>query len=258
MHAPHAHASSLHEEANRVLHPALVDGIAAGTALVLLFDSTLWWHFYSNALPLLPVVEQARAQRFRQAQHRETYVLAHALWRLALATLLDLDATDVPLASTPDGQPQLPGTIYATSLSHSGNHVAIAIGAVPTIGVDIEQSPPRAGLRDLAAMLCTRGEAEALELLPLAQREPALLALWTRKEALLKAFGVGLREAPASFAADPGQLIAPPPSAATAPVCRVHTLTLGPRLVGALAAPSEITRVAMHWLAPPPGCSDTT
>ena len=165
--------------------------------------------------------------------------------------MLNLDTADVPLNSTSNGQPQLPGTGYATSLSHSGDQVAIAIGRALAIGVDIEQSPPRAGLRDLAAMLCTPDEAAALAQLPHFQREPALLALWTRKEALLKAFGVGLREAPASIAVDVGQLIAPPPSAPDAPACRVHALALAPGLVGALAAPASITDIAVHWPPPP-------
>src|SRR5579859_3256141 len=196
------YASAFRDQAKRSLLQARFDG--PGTAHVLLFDSTPWRSFHDNAVCLLPSSEQERSHRLRQTRHRDTYVIAHALWRLALGDLLGVEAMDVPLTSTADGRPQLEGTGYATSLSHSGAYVAIAISRTTSIGIDIEQSPPRAGLRDLTSVLCTPTEAAAVEQLPPEQRELALLSLWARKEALLKAFGVGLREAPTSIAADIG------------------------------------------------------
>lgn len=220
----------------------------AGEARVVLFDSAPWAALCADAENLLDSREHERARRFRHARDRDTYVLAHACWRVALGLTLATDAANVPLVSSESGQPQLPDTGYATSLSHSDSHVAIAIAKANAVGVDIERSPPRNALHDLIDVLCAPVEAAALETLPIAARTPALLALWTRKEALLKAFGIGLRETPASIVADVERSIEPPASAPDAPACRVYQLDLPTPWVGALATSLAITRHSLHWL----------
>jgi 4'-phosphopantetheinyl transferase len=246
-----AFATTFLDEALRVLNLAALAPLTPGHAQVLLFDSLPWRSFHDEALPLLGEQERERSLRFRLVPQRETYVVAHALWRVALSRVLDRDPTAVPLAFAPGGQPQLAGTASATSLSHSGSHVAIALAPSRTIGVDIEQSPPRGRLRELAGMICTMEEAAAIRALPHERHEAALLALWTRKEALLKAFGTGLREAPETIAAPAGPLITPPASAGAVPACRIHPLALRPGLVGAMAAPDDIDGFTQLWLVSP-------
>lgn len=219
-------------------------------ARIIQFDSAPWWPLFQQAVQLLPEHEVARAHRFHHARDRNTYAIAHAFWRVALGLTLDCAADAVPLGRGTHGQPLLPGTPFATSLSHSGSQVAIAIANAQTVGVDIEQLPPRASLRELIALLCTPAEAHALEALPETARTPALLALWTRKEALLKAFGVGLRVAPSTIDAALGCTIEPPAAAADAPACRLYPLELSFSLTGALAAPPSITHIQMHTLLP--------
>ncbi|WP_201313971.1 4'-phosphopantetheinyl transferase superfamily protein [Dyella sp. EPa41] len=217
-------------------------------ALVVLFDSAHCVACRDEAMDVLSMPERERSHRFRQPQHRDEYVLAHAMWRLVLAEVLDVSPRDVSLASTSHGQPCLPGTGHATSISHSGGKIAVAVARGGCIGVDIEQSPPRMGMQDLLKVVCTAEEAEALRSLPEAMRDDAMLALWTRKEALLKAFGVGLLVAPSSIGADAGVSISPPAIAAGSPACIVRQLALPAGWTGALAAPRAITRVRMQWL----------
>ncbi len=224
---------------------------------VLLFDSTPWRHRRADAYALLSVRERERALRFVQPHDRDTYVLAHAFWRLALGHVLDTDAASVAFTITEAGKPLLPGNAHATSLSHTGSHVAVAIGMTATLGIDIEQSAPRTPLRDVARIVCSAAEMLALDALPAHSREFALLELWTRKEALLKAFGTGLREPPSSVQADIGVDIAPPASAGDVPPCRVHPIDLPTGLVGAIAAPASMTRVSLHLLASPHAGNDS-
>ncbi|WP_130618203.1 4'-phosphopantetheinyl transferase family protein [Dyella amyloliquefaciens] len=217
-------------------------------ALVVLFDSSQWTGFRSEASRVLPSQERERSLRFRQEQHRDAYVMAHAVWRLVLGDVLGMAPEDVALASTAHGQPCLPGTGYATSLSHSGNHVAIAVARAECIGIDVEQAPPRTGMRDLLKVVCTPEEADTIGAFAAHEQDAALLALWTRKEALLKAFGVGLLATPSTIRADAGMPIAPPALAADMPACIVHSLTLPKGWVGALAAPGHISELRVHWL----------
>ena len=158
----------------------------------------------------------------------------------------------VPLVATPSGQPILPGTGFSTSLSHAGDWVAIAIGGGAIIGVDIEQEPSRVHLADMVETVCTPAEAARLMALEVAERERFLLALWTRKEALLKAFGVGLGVDPAGFDVGTDEPVPPPAAAAGLPPCRVLSLDLAAGLVGAVAFPAGIERLDQHWLDPGP------
>ena len=224
-------------------------GVAAprdGAAGVLVFDSSLWLAHVAQAAGWLGAEERQRADRFRFERDYATYVLAHAVWRLALAGWLERTPAAVPLLRAPSGQPLLPGTGWATSLSHSASRVAIAAARAGMLGVDIERSPSPRRLDDLASTICTPMEAETVRQLPLAEREQALLVLWTRKEALLKATGTGLSVDPATFAVMPGSA-AGLPQAAHAP-CRLVDLALPEGLVGALALPWALDRYGVHLL----------
>lgn len=218
----------------------------ASEICVLLCDSAGWTDQAASAELLLDVGEQARAARFRFADDRATYVLAHGLWRLALANTLGIDATSVPLKTTSRGKPELPGMGFATSLSHSGRWIAIAIGQAATLGIDIELSPPRMRMTELMSTICSPAELIELKNRPAAVLESGLLSLWTRKEALLKAFGVGLAEAPASFSARTMDLVVPPASAPTQVSCRVHELAFPAGVIGALATPISVSVSAIR------------
>jgi 4'-phosphopantetheinyl transferase len=220
-----------------------------GEARVLVFESSTWIAHTDAAERVLGVGERQRAARFRFEPDRTTYILAHALWRMALGVCLGVAAAEVPLVSTPSGQPRLAGESLATSLSHSGGWVAIAVCGAMTVGIDIELSPSRVILDDLLALICTPTEAAEMGRLSALERELALLALWTRKEALLKAFGVGLAEAPARLQAALSELVAPPEEATGVPPCRVRDLDLPTGLVGALAAPVGVERCRLHLLS---------
>lgn len=206
---------------------------------VVLFDRRVWLAHALAAATLLDTTETQRAGRFRFAHDRTAYVLAHALWRIALGVCLDTTAAQVSLVSSPSGQPRLPGTGLATSLSHSGHWVTLAITGAVTVGVDIEQLPSRFALDDLIPVFCTPAEAAALAALQPSRRELHALAFWTRKEALLKAWGTGLALEPNRFAALTDQSIAPPSWAPINCVAEVRDLDFGNALVGALALPGS-------------------
>ena len=216
----------------------------------MLCDSAAWMSFVGSAQCLLSPDERARSARLRLDRDRSTYILAHAWWRAVLGICLDVHATEVRLTSTAAGQPRLPGTTFSTSLSHSGDWVAMAVCGGEAVGIDIERSPPHAGLNTLMPTICAPVEIAELEPLSLADREVALLALWTRKEALLKAFGTGLGVDPSLLSATTNRLVTPLPSP-TAPnriPCRAFNLELSKGLVGAVAVPDSVAIVRLWTL----------
>jgi 4'-phosphopantetheinyl transferase len=159
---------------------------------VLLIDIRQWRHTLPLATRLLDSAEAARVARKRFDHDRELLTLAYALHRLWLAQSLRCEPADVPLVRDEHGCPRVAGTGLHTSLSHSGTAIAIALSGIGAIGVDIEPASRANGLLGLSDRICHPNELKALNAMPGHVREAALLRLWVRKEALLKAFGVGL------------------------------------------------------------------
>ncbi len=212
----------------------------ASEAGVAIFDVARWLPQRAIAETFLGPWERERAARFHFDRDRDIYVLAHAIWRIVLCDCLGLEPASVPLESLPSGQPHLPGTQWSTSLSHSGRWVAVAVAQAVTVGVDIEQFPSRADLSALTTAICTPAEAADIEKLPPPDRDLELLRLWTRKEALLKGFGIGLSQLPSTFSASANESMPPPPGSSLPPL-RWRDLCLTPPIVGAIAV-TNVTR----------------
>ncbi len=158
--------------------------------------------------------ERARAARFRFARHRQQFVAAHVLARLVCARLSGGDPAGLRFARDPAGKPRLvapPGAQnLAFSLSHTEGWVGLAAGAAPRrIGFDLE-AHERPGTLDFLADLLDPRERAALAGLDEPARRERMLALWTLREALLKARGTGLADGLGGlcFATDPPRLLA--------------------------------------------------
>ncbi|WP_052698080.1 4'-phosphopantetheinyl transferase family protein [Luteibacter yeojuensis] len=236
-------------QTNRVLRETGFGTAAAHEASVLVFDSRVFSDFQPVMAELLDRRERARAARFRFSDDRKAYTAAHAVWRVALAQCLGTVPEDVTLATTDDGQPRLPGSALSTSLSHSGPMVAISVCAAATVGVDIESIPAKVDMEALVPMFCTRAEAQVVDAMECGEEKHRhLVELWTRKEALLKAFGVGLLTDPASTPATPDELILPPPDAAHYPACHTSNVGESNLWVAAVAVPAAVRGTSLHVL----------
>ncbi|MGJ7615327.1 MULTISPECIES: 4'-phosphopantetheinyl transferase family protein [unclassified Variovorax] len=157
---------------------------------------------FTDLLPaqLLSEEECTRAASFRFPADRQRFVAAHIALRQALAEYTGLHHAALHLATGSFGKPSLSGhTRTQFSLSHSRGLALIAIGGRGPLGADVELLRPVPDAAALAAEHFTRREQEALAALPAHERERAFLTCWTRKEACLKAIGVGLLLSPQSF-----------------------------------------------------------
>lgn len=95
------------------------------------------------------------------------------------------------------GKPTFPPPLDTLGFnwSHSGDLALLAVGKGPSgfaIGVDVEVVRPRPRALELARRFFAPDEAAELNTLPEAAHLGGFLALWTAKEAVLKAHGGGL------------------------------------------------------------------
>ncbi|WP_210495252.1 4'-phosphopantetheinyl transferase superfamily protein [Patulibacter sp. SYSU D01012] len=158
------------------------------------------------ALALLSPAERARLGRLRRAADRARFATGRAVARRMLGARLGVAPADVPLVLAPTvgaaaaqrpgtGRPVLPGTPLRLSIAHAGDVVLVALtDDGRAVGVDVEGGPDAARVLgpELWDAACAPAERAALAARPAAARDDAFLALWTRKEAVLKATGRGL------------------------------------------------------------------
>jgi len=154
---------------------------------------------------LLDPREQARKARFRPADKRREFAIAHALVRVALSRYADVPPRAWRFVENAHGRPEIAGPAGVPplrfNLSHADGLAACAIALENDIGVDVESCSRAVDLR-VASRFFARDEVRALEALPAARRARRFLELWTLKEAYIKARGLGLALPLRSFAFD--------------------------------------------------------
>ncbi len=151
--------------------------------------STALWQLLSRD-------ERDRADKFHHARDRWHYVVARGTLRQLLAERLRIAAKAVEFAETEYGKPKLAAVHGAVDLefnvSHSGSLALYAFASGRAVGVDVELMREIPDTDDLAERFFSATEIASLRALPHEKRSSAFLTCWTRKEALIKALGMGL------------------------------------------------------------------
>jgi 4'-phosphopantetheinyl transferase len=156
----------------------------------------LWWidlDQQHDAEDVLAGDEQRRASRFYFDIDRRRFVAAHNSLRRILAIYAGVAPANLAFATGANGKPYLieyPNIEF--SLSHSGSVAGLVASTRGPVGFDCEQIK-HIEERDLPwRQVCSKEE-----LLLVAARDPEarldfFYKIWTRKEAVLKALGVGI------------------------------------------------------------------
>lgn len=212
-----------------------------------------WRHWLAAAATVVDDNEGARARRKRRAEDRDTVLFAYACHRLLLASVLGCAPARVPLYRDERGCPRLRHGRLWTSLSHADGLVAVAVSAAGPVGIDIESRQRAEVMPEIVGRVVHPDEQAGLPAPPGPDRNEALLALWVRKEALLKAAGIGLTREMNSFVAPDRVVLRLPrdPGATAAPVdMEIRMLGGADRGVVAIAGPAGVP-VTSAWLEAP-------
>jgi len=207
----------------------------------------VWWARRRDASAwlsgLLDHAERERWAAYRHDADRERFLVGCGLAKTVIAASTGQRPAEVSFDRTcrqcgrPHGKPAVRHGDVEFSVAHSGDLVAVAVATAP-VGVDVEQlegRPRELGGGDpgaLGRVVLAAEEQAALAKVPASGRARAFLVAWTRKEAVTKAQGDGLR---VPF----GAVVVAPDAAA-------------PRLV-AWPYPQDPRSVSLHDLDPGPG-----
>ena len=182
---------------------------------------------------LLSPAELARANRFHFTKDRQAYIAAHGALRTILASYLDCGPAEIDFASGTNGKPAVAGIQF--NLSHSADLGVVAVTPDRELGVDVELVDPQRANMDVARRFFSPSEVAVLQALPTDLQPAAFFNCWTRKEAYLKAIGLGLSVPLDSFdvSLGPGEPVRLLRGADAR--WSLHSFTPAPSYLGALA-----------------------
>jgi 4'-phosphopantetheinyl transferase len=183
-------------------------------------DVRLWWvdlDAYARAVPLngLSREEEARAARMVPGQDGRRYRAARHALRRVVAEIVNAPPESLVIEPDDLGKPRLHGTDLQFNLSHSAGEALIGVSPDRAIGVDIEVVHEVVDAEALARAHFTDAERAEWSRAAAAPSDRTFLTCWTRKEACVKALGVGLSAQPESV------------EAGCTPDARVVTVRLG-------------------------------
>jgi len=145
---------------------------------------------------ILSIDELVRADRFHFERDRNNFINRRGFLRLILASYLEVAPTAVNFTYNDFGKPNLQDSARAGmltfSVSHSREHVRIAVAADKKVGIDVEVVDEKVPIDSIAKTFFSNTELFTLQRLPDAIKCLGFFSCWTRKEAYVKARGKGL------------------------------------------------------------------
>lgn len=165
----------------------------------------VWWaspkQVHPGLVDVLDARERERHGRFRRRADADRYLVAHALLRGVCARASGQKPHELTFHyqcrncadPKPHGKPYPAGPAQGleVSLTHSGDRVGVALARIE-VGLDVEAVAPARDFERLNEYVLTPHEQNTLARLAHEQRCRGFFAYWARKEALLKATGMGL------------------------------------------------------------------
>jgi 4'-phosphopantetheinyl transferase len=173
----------------------------------------VWWARPIDAnvriCTLLDATERERLSTMRREIDRNRFTVGCALVRLALAAYLSQPPAHIGISRTcadcgmPHGKPHLARGARVSiefSVSHAADRIVAAFALGTPVGVDVERVDPEPPLVALMRRVLTQEEEEVLCRGEREQQVRDFFVYWTRKEAVVKATGLGFAVPPTSFA----------------------------------------------------------
>src|SRR5215510_3983309 len=140
--------------------------------------------------------ERRRADRYYRAVDRERFIVARGVLRKIISIYLKVSPGDLMFSYNQYGKPQISAEqnyrYLNFNISHSHEMALYALTIGRDVGIDIEHIREDFATLEIAEHFFAKAEVNALAALPAEQRVKAFFNCWSRKEAYIKAIGMGI------------------------------------------------------------------
>lgn len=147
-------------------------------------------HLLKSFAAVLHSDEMARASRYLRKEDHDRFIISRASLRYILSKYIHIKPDEIIFELEPNRKPYIAGHPIHYNLSDSGEQVLIAISGTP-VGVDVEYIKPKFYYDSILSLNFNQPE---IDFISEADSSRRFFTLWTRKEAILKATGIGLTD----------------------------------------------------------------
>ena len=156
------------------------------------------------AVGLLNEEERARMERMRLGIARHEFVVGRAMLRVLAGAAAACGPREVTIGVGEFGKPRVEGLEF--SVAHAHGLVVLAVCRAAAVGVDVEWVEREIEALEIARSNFAQGEVKRIEQAAEGtERARVFFAVWTRKEAIVKAHGQGLTIPLESFEVPEGE-----------------------------------------------------
>tara|TARA_B100000427_G_scaffold104831_1_gene86892 strand:- start:1037 stop:1762 length:726 start_codon:yes stop_codon:yes gene_type:complete len=148
--------------------------------------------FKNNLECVLSSDELEKQNRYRVESAKQQFYVTRTYLRYIMAHFLDVQPKTICLKKTAKGKLYISNSPLTFNVSHSHTMAAIAVSILPMIGIDLEYYKPAYDYYGIVKRFFTHTEQKWLLSQPLKLQNHAFFNIWTGKEAVAKATGLGL------------------------------------------------------------------
>lgn len=168
--------------------------LTEGSVHIWVADLKIWRDHASEFRRLLSEEEKERLDRLKIEKKQEEYLCSRGILRLILSLYIGEDPESLSIKITPSGKPFLPTAGVQFNISHSGDRFICGISLKNQIGLDIQELYSISSLQRIIKNFFSPAEIEYLSsLTDDGLYREHFFAIWTAKEAYLKAVGDGIK-----------------------------------------------------------------
>jgi 4'-phosphopantetheinyl transferase len=146
--------------------------------------------------PLLSQDEYQRAMRYYRPVDRDRFIVGRGILRKIMSVYLALPPGQLRFTYNEYGKPAVSDDqndrALDFNLSHSAELILCAVARGRVVGIDIEYIREDFATLEIAEHFFSKDEVTALKSLPADQRTRGFFNCWSRKEAFIKAKGMGV------------------------------------------------------------------
>ncbi|MEU2117656.1 4'-phosphopantetheinyl transferase superfamily protein [Streptomyces sp. NPDC016459] len=205
-----------------------------------------------EALGLVTEEERDMAEALGSVGDGLAFLRTRALTRRVLGWILGRSPVDIEFCRSEHGRPALVDREVCFSAAYGGGQQLVAVSLDSDVGVDVQDGDVAYG--ENLHLSLTEWEQRLLRRLSPSARQMFFLSLWTRKEAVLRAAGYGLRVPPDEVDVlvedGAGAVAVPLPDGAGVAEVQVRDLPGGRGTVAAVAVAGPVS-VLHTWMFDP-------